>query len=219
MVGSDDGRELMTKTGNLELEVIYPERLSRWLIFLKWLLILPHLFVLSALYFALSFSTILAWFAILLTGRYPRGLWIFAAMTLRWQANVNAYLSFQRDEYPPFGEGEYPVWFDLPYPDRLSRLLIFVKWLLILPHLVVYWVLGIALSISTFLAWFAILITGRYPRSLFQLTTDISRWGYRIAAYTLLLSDAYPPFSLSGSGAPPPEIASRLPYGLPTAER
>src|SRR5215216_193409 len=113
----------------LHYEVAYPNQLSRLLIFVKWLLVLPHIFVLAVLGFALYFTSIFAWFAILITGRYPRGLWGFALMVLRWHANVNAYVYMQRDEYPPFGEDvSYPVRFDLAYPERLSRGLIFIKW-------------------------------------------------------------------------------------------
>src|SRR5690349_5337874 len=111
----------------LHYEVAYPERLSRLLILVKWLLILPHAFVLSVLGIALYVTSMVAWFAILILGRYPRPLWDFALMVLRWHANITAYLYLQRDEYPPFGEADYPVWFDLAYPTRLSRFLTFVK--------------------------------------------------------------------------------------------
>ncbi|MEA2531753.1 MAG: hypothetical protein QOG89_3397 [Thermomicrobiales bacterium] len=193
----------------LHYEVAYPERLSRLLIFVKWLLVIPHLFVIAILGFALYVTTFFAWFAILIVGRYPRGLWDFAMMTLRWQARLNAYIYLQRDEYPPFGDGDYPVTFEMAYPERMSRLLIFVKWLLIIPHAIVLYILGVALYVVWLIAWFAILITGRYPQGMFDFVTGVSRWAYRVTAYVLMLTDAYPPFTLSAPAVPPATMAPR----------
>jgi hypothetical protein len=182
----------------LQYDVEYPDHLSRLLIFVKWLLIIPHVIVLMFLGVALAVVTVLAFFAILFTGRYPRGMWDFSLGVLRWTANVNAYTNLQRDEYPPFSGSEpYPVHLDLAYPERLSRLLIFVKWLLVIPSVIVYWVISWIAGIVAFLAFFAILFTGRYPRSLFDFTTGTMRWGNRITAYLMLLTDAYPPFRMS----------------------
>lgn len=186
----------------LQYDVEYPDRLSRLLIFVKWLVIIPHAIVLSILGIGLYLTTIIAWFAILFTGRYPRGLFDFAVTTLRWNARVNAYALLQRDDYPPFGDGPYPVRFELDYPERLSRLLIFVKWLLLIPHLVVFYFVAIALSVVNLIAWVAILFTGRYPRGLFDFTTGGMRWAYRIATYALLLTDAYPPFTMASVQSP-----------------
>jgi hypothetical protein len=193
----------------LGYDVAYPERSSRWLIFVKWLLIIPHLIVLGLIGIGLYVVTILAWFAILIIGRYPRGMWEFAMMTLRWQARINAYVYLQRDEYPPFGDDAYPIRFEMAYPERLSRLLIFVKWLLVIPHLIVLYILGIAAFVVWIVAWFAILITGRYPQGMFGFTIGVSRWSYRVVTYLLLLTDAYPPFSLEASPIPPPSMAPR----------
>jgi hypothetical protein len=201
----------------LHFEVAYPNQLSRLLIFVKWLLVLPHIFVLAVLGFALYFTSIFAWFAILITGRYPRGLWGFALMVLRWHANVNAYVYMQRDEYPPFGEDvSYPVRFDLAYPERLSRGLIFIKWLLIIPHIIVLYIVSMLISIILFFAWFAILFTGRYPYSFFEFVTGYMRWIYRVTTYFMLMTDAYPPFSLGNTPASPP-VAPQSQYAAPPA--
>jgi hypothetical protein len=193
----------------LHYDVTYPERLSRLLIFVKWLLVIPHLIVLSILGFVMFVLTVIAWFAILITGNYPRGMWDFALMTMRWQARVNAYLYLQRDEYPPFGDTDYPVRFELAYPDRLSRGLIFVKWLLIIPHWIVLYILGIAFSFVWLIAWFAILFTARYPRGLFDFMTGFTRWSYRVTTYLFLMTDAYPPFAFDQPAAPPAPMAPR----------
>jgi hypothetical protein len=191
----------------LQFDVAYPERLSRGLIFVKWLLVIPHAVVLYFLQLALNITTFVAFFAILFTGRYPRSLWDFGVMVLRWQARVYSYISLQRDEYPPFGDADYPVLFHLDYPERLSRWKIFVKWLLVVPHYIVLFFLGIAAGIVWVIAWFAILFTGRYPQGLFDFMTGFWRWTYRVNTYLHLLTDAYPPFTMDqvpSPTAPPP---------------
>ncbi len=181
----------------LEFDVDYPESLSRWKIFVKWLLAIPHWIILSIFGFAVGIVWFIAFFAILITGKFPRGLWDFMLMYMRWTANVTAYSALlQRDEYPPFGDATYPVRLNLDYPQSLSRWLIFVKWLLIIPHWVILGILGIAMLCCVAIAFFAILITGRYPRSLFDFVVGVSRWGNRVSAYTYFMTDRYPPFSL-----------------------
>lgn len=182
--------------GTLVFDVAYPERLSRLLIFVKWLLAIPHLFILYFLNIAAGVVSIIAWFAILITGRYPRGMWTFVLLFERWSTNVAVYAYLLRDEYPPFGEGPYPVRFDLEYPERLSRLLIFVKWLLVIPHVFILAFLGLAAGVVSFIGFFAILITGNYPRAMFDFMVGFARWSLRVNLYLLNLTDVYPPFSL-----------------------
>ncbi len=135
-------------------------RLSRWKIFVKWLFAIPHFFVLSFFNMLVGIIVWIAWFIILFTKRYPESLYKLVLTYMRWTANVNAYVMFQRDEYPPFGEGPYPVRLDLPYPAELSRWMIFIKWLLVIPSIIVYVFVGLALLVALFIAWWAILITG-----------------------------------------------------------
>ncbi len=182
----------------LRYDVQYPERLSRWLIFVKWLLIIPHLGVLYLLTILAWLVTFLAWFAILFTGRYPPALFEMVVGVTRWNANVFAYAGLLRDEYPPLSwdPGRYPVTYDVEYPERLSRLLIFVKWLLVIPHFVVLYVLALVALFVYVIVWFAILFTGKMPRGMFSFLVGFSRWQFRVNAYFLLLRDEYPPFSL-----------------------
>jgi hypothetical protein len=182
--------------GVLLYGVEYPERSSRWLIFVRWLLAIPHFFILYFFRLAVGVTTFIAWFAILFTGRYPRGLWDFSVSYQVWSANVMAYFLFQRDEYPPFGAGEYPVRYELVYPERLSRLLIFVKLFLVIPHLIVLAVLSVIAYLVIIVSWFAILILGRYPEALFGFIVGVERWLQRVNAYVYLLTDQYPPFSM-----------------------
>jgi len=179
--------------------VEYPERLSRWLIFVKWLLAIPHFLILGVFGYLVQLTTFISWFAILFTARYPRSLFGLAVMYFRWNARVTAYVALLRDEYPPFGGSspEYPVRFDVEYPEKLSRLLIFVKWLLAIPHILILGLLGILGIVVYVIGWFAILFTGRFPRSLFDFLVGIGRWSLRVNAYYWLMRDEYPPFSLS----------------------
>lgn len=96
---------------------------------------------------------------------------------------------------PPQAAG-YPVKVHFQYPEKLSRGLIFVKILLIIPHIIVLYVLGLCAGIVSFIAWWAILFTGRYPKGLWDFTTGVIRWQTRVASYMYLQHDAYPPFSL-----------------------
>lgn len=182
----------------LRYDVEYPEELSRWLIFVKWLLVIPHFIILYALGVADSVIGIIAFFAILFTKRYPRGLFDFAVNVNRWNANVMAYLMLFRDEYPPFSwePGQYAVTYEVDYPEELSRWLPLIKWLLAIPHYIVLLFLFIAVYFVYIIAFFAILFSKRFPHGLFDFTVGIHRWNYRVGAYTALLRDEYPPFSL-----------------------
>lgn len=180
----------------VEFDVEYPERLSRWLIFVKWLLVIPHLVVLYFLQLALGVVTVIAFFAILFTEKYPRSMFDFAVGVRRWQANVTAYYSLLRDEYPPFtvDPGKYPVHYAVAYPERLNRWMPLVKWLLVIPHIVVLALVVTVLSFVLIIAFFAILFTARFPEGLFGFTVGAYRWTERVNAYALLMTDEYPPF-------------------------
>jgi len=182
----------------LRFDVEYPERLSRLLIFVKWLLAIPHYIVLYFLGIIADLFLLIAFFAILFTKKFPRGLFDFVLNVYRWNANVVAYTALMRDEYPPFSwdAGQYPVTFEVDYPEELNRWLPLIKWLLVIPHMVVLFFLYIVAIVLWVLAWFAILITGRFPRGMFDFIAGTMRWQYRVTAYAYLMRDEYPPFSM-----------------------
>jgi hypothetical protein len=197
--------------------------LSRWLWLVKWLLAIPHFIVLAFLWIAFVVLSVVAFFAILFTGRYPRGIFEFNLGVLRWTWRVAfySYGALGTDRYPPFTLGaapDYPATLDVIYPGELSRGLVLVKWwLLAIPH---YLILGVLLGGGWF-AWgggwdrsgggwggpgligllvlfagVALLFTTRYPRGIFDLVLGLNRWVARVVAYAGLMTDAYPPFRL-----------------------
>ncbi|HEX6221645.1 MAG TPA: DUF4389 domain-containing protein [Acidimicrobiia bacterium] len=131
--------------------------------------------------------------------RYPRWWFDFSLALSRFSNRVGAYLGLLTDRYPST-EAEQSVHLDLDYPNveqDLSRWMPLVKWLLAIPHYIVLAVLGVGAALAILIAWFAILITGRYPRALFDYVVGVGRWALRVQAYsTLLITDRYPPFSL-----------------------
>lgn len=142
---------------------------------------------------------VIAWFAIVFTGRHPQGLWSLAAFYLRWRVRAAAYLALLRDEYPPFGDGPYPAALELTQPEPNAprdRITVAFRIILVIPHLIAVWALGIAWAITSVIAWFAILFTGGYPDGLYRFGVGVLQWNIRVEAYLLLLHDEYPPFSL-----------------------
>jgi hypothetical protein len=184
----------------VRLDVEYPEGLSRWKIFVKWLLAIPQFIIIYLLQIVVSVMVLIAFFTILFTKKWPRGMFDFAVQIQRWTANTLAYSTLLlRDEYPPFsGEaGQYPLTLEIDYDDNLSRWQIVLKWLFVLPHVIVLAFLFIAAAVVVTIAWFAILFTGKYPRAMFDFVVGVFRWWMRVNAYAqLLMTDRYPPFSL-----------------------
>ena len=132
--------------------------------------------------------------------RYPRWWYDFARELTRFENRVGAYLALLTDQYPSTVE-EQSVHLDFDYPDverDLNRFLPLVKWLLAIPHYIVLGFLVVGAVLAIVIAWFAILLTGRYPRGLFDYVVGVGRWFLRVQAYAfLLVTDRYPPFSLS----------------------
>lgn len=140
----------------------------------------------------------ISWFAIVFTGKQPRGLWDLAAFYLRWKVRAVAYVSLLRDEYPPFGDGDsrYPAGITLEYPETRDRLSVGLRIIYAIPHIIIVALLSVAWAVTTVIAWFAILFTGRYPEGLYDFGMGVMRWSIRLEAYMLLMRDEYPPFSL-----------------------
>jgi len=181
------------------LEIDYPDRQLRWKTLIRLLLVIP-LFIFSYL---LGSGIVLAvWAAILVRGRIPRWVFDFQVAYNRWQVRVGSYFLLLTDQYPPF-EGDYPVRYEVQYPERLSRWkLVIWKFITSVPHFIVLAFLTFTLLAVVPLAWFAVLIAGRFPRGLHLYVAGIFRWSARVQAYFFSLTDEFPPFSLSADAGP-----------------
>ncbi len=136
---------------------------------------------------------------ILFRQRYPRWWFDFGLELNRFSSRVGAYLFLMTDRYPST-EDKQSVHLNIDYPNvekDLNRWLPLVKWFLAIPHYIVLFVLAIGAVVATIIAWFAILLTGSYPKSLFEFVVGVGRWSVRVNAYAFMLTtDKYPPFSL-----------------------
>ncbi|MGI8519281.1 MAG: DUF4389 domain-containing protein [Actinomycetota bacterium] len=201
----------------LRFSVDYPERdLNRLTTFFRLFVAIPILIVLSSVAGGawqwsydngetaaaaagglLFFGPLLM---ILFRQKYPRWWFDFNLQLTRFSTRVSSYLALMSDRYPSTDE-EQSVHLDLEYPNvkkDLNRWLPLVKWLLAIPHYIVLLFLGIAAVFAVIVAWFVILFTGRYPRSIFDFIEGVQRWALRVQAYAMLLvTDRYPPFRLA----------------------
>lgn len=202
------------------LQIDYPEELDRFTTFFRLIWIIPIGVILALLSAGgdaeavtetgervsanaggiaagLAVATALM---IVFRQRYPRWWFDFAREFVRFSARVSAYFALLTDQYPSTVE-EQSVHLEIDYPDveqDLNRWLPLVKWFLAIPHIIVLALLAIIAFFAVIIAWFAILVTGHYPRGLFDFVVGLGRWGLRVQAYAfLLVTDRYPPFSLN----------------------
>ena len=157
----------------VQLDLEAPLEVARWRPLVHWLLVIPHWIVLYILTLVLGVLAFVSWFAILFTGNIPQGMFDFMATVLRYQWRTYTYMGFMRESYPPFeftatniDPGNDPARLSVAHPERLSRLLIFVKWLLVIPHLFALMFVGIGAFFVGIAGFFTVLFTGRWPEGM-----------------------------------------------------
>jgi len=184
-------------------EVEAMRKLANWRPLVQWFLAIPHWIIASILNSVSGVLALISFFAILFTGNIPAGLFDFQVMTFRYRARVTAYSMFFHDKYPPFDfttsaddPGGDPLRFSIEHPPKFNRWLPLVKWLFIIPHLLLLIVLAIGGFFVGLWAVFAVLFTGNYPPAAQSYLIRLNRYGNRILAYLYLISDHYPKFGL-----------------------
>ncbi|MGH9225240.1 MAG: DUF4389 domain-containing protein [Acidimicrobiales bacterium] len=180
-----------------------PLEIARWRPLVAWLLAIPHFVVLYALGILFGILVVVSFFTILFTTRIPPAVFGLMTMVHRYQWRASSYALWLREPYPPFefeptpdDTGSDPAKVSLWYADRLSRFMPLVKWLLALPHYFALFALSVAGFFVLVYAFFAVLVTGRWPEGARSFLLAVTRWNLRVYAYVGLMTDVYPPFTL-----------------------
>ena len=203
--------------------------LSRWLWLVKWFLLIPHIVVLVFLWIAFALLTIVAFFAVLFTGRYPRGVFDFNLGVLRWTWRVAfySYSALGTDEYPPFTRADvatYPARLEIDYPGQNRRgFRLLGRWLLGIPQYAITGILGGAgigwvgehwpagsggfIGVLVLVAGILLLVRKTYPVNIFDLVMGLNRWGFRVCAYGTFMTTEYPPFRVDVGAREPSSAA------------
>lgn len=183
----------------VSFEADYAEGRNRLTTFFRYFVAIPWQLVAYFYGIAGYIAAFIGWIAILFTGRYPQGLYDFVAGYLRMQTRTSAFSALLTDEYPPFGgepDPNYPVRIDIAAPKpKYSRLKAFFRFIIGIPVMLLLFVQAIILMVCVFIAWFAILFTGRMPEGLFNPIRSAAAYATRASAYFLYLTEDWPPFS------------------------
>jgi hypothetical protein len=182
------------------------ESVARWRPFVNWLLAIPHLAILNAFQALTEILSIVSWVSIVFTGKVPAGIVNLQAMAMRYSLRTMTFVTFMREEYPPFDfttattdpgtDSRLRVDFTPQLEDR-NRVTVGFRLILVIPHVVVLAALMVAAIIVSIVAAFAVLFTGRWPGGAQRFVLGVARWWLRVQSYLLLLHDEYPPFSMS----------------------
>jgi Domain of unknown function (DUF4389) len=187
------------RTHRVTFEMDYVEQRSRLTTFLRLVLAIPHYVVLYFYGIAAGVVVIIAWFALLFTGRWPQGMYDFVAGFLRYATYVYGYVALATDRYPPFSgspDAGYPVRLNIPPPKpRYDRLKVAFRIILAIPVLIIAYAMQVVYQVGSFIAWFAIVILGRQPKGLQDMIRLGLSYQQRAYAYLLLITEDWPSFT------------------------
>jgi hypothetical protein len=182
----------------VHLDIDHQDEYSRFMPLIKWLLAIPHYIALLVLGIAAFVVIFISFFAVLFTGRFPRGMFDFLVGVHRWGLRVAAYVLLMVDPYPPFSLDDdpgYPVRFNIDYPDEgVARWRPLVHWLLVIPYAIVAYLIFYLVEILVFFAFFTILFAKTFPEGMFNICRVGFRWVARANAYEYWMVTKYPPF-------------------------
>jgi len=182
-----------------------PEKVANWRPLVNWLLAIPHFVVLYGLNLLSRVIGLVSWFVIVFTGALPEGLANMQVMYMRYSTRTNLFAAFLKEEYPPFSFSTTPadpgddarVRIDItPQLANRNRLTVAFRIILVIPQVIVLIFLFLASFVAVLISFFAVLFTGHWPEGLRDFVIKVTRWGLRVQAYFLLLTDEYPPFVL-----------------------
>ncbi len=175
----------------------YIERRSRLTVFFRLILIIPWAIWVVIYEFFAAIAVVFAWFAIVITGRYPLVIYEFVSRFTRLLARVTAYGALLCDPYPPFSgasDPRYPIRMEFEPLEHYDRLKTLFRIILAIPIVILRYVIGLLLEVAAVAAWFVIVITGKLPRGLFEVMVLANSYTARSDAYLFLLTETYPPF-------------------------
>ena len=186
---------------NLELDA--PLKVANWRPLVHWLLAIPHLVIANVLGNVGGVIAVVSWFIIVFTGRLPEGLANFQCLVIRYTARAYSYAFWLREPYPAFDfsmtpqdPGDDPLRVDIrPELEARNRLTVGLRFLWVIPIALFAALVGIAATVVVFIAFFAVLFTGRWPEGMRRFVIGAGRLSVRANAYAYLLVDEYPPFA------------------------
>ena len=188
-----------------QLEFHGGRQITRWRPLVQWILAVPQILIAGALSSLRNILTLISFFSVLFTERIPQPLFDVIAMTFRYEWRAVSYALFLHEDYPPFDfepaaadDGVEPhTTLSIVYPEHLNRWKPLYKWIIAVPHYLVLLALCIAAFFAVIGGFFAVLFTGEYPEGARDFLVNVYRYSLRVQAYVGLLTDQYPPFSLS----------------------
>ena len=190
-------------------DVTYEEQRNRLTVAFRFILAIPHLIVSQVWGYLAQIVGVIQWFIIVFTGKRNEGLWNLQQSWLGYYSRVLGYMSLLYDPYPAFGTdpGNAPVRTEISYEESANRLTTGLRFLWIIPALIVAILVGIASAVVTLISWFAILFTGKQPRGMWEFVLKSVRYTLQLQSYGLLMTDDYPKFgegALTTSTSTPP---------------